>query len=258
MKKDERGVAHLLLVLLILVVLAVMGGAGWYVYNRQKDSGSSVLDTALSSTEVKQLNTECNKQYDDEDLCKFLSTWTVNDNYQSTFTTVSDGESSTFAYTVDGTSTHTVMSLNGVESYNVITIGDTTYTYNQSNDSWWKETAAPADDTTVSSEDFKFDTGIADEAVVDNTMKYEFVAKEACGKLTCFKYKLTDTANLTSTSTLWFDVEDYLLRKWISEDVNGTTEMNYSYEDISVDAPSPTKDLPAGSVVLPDGTVYTP
>lgn len=256
MRRNQNGSGHPLIILLVLIVLAAIGGAAWFVFFKDKDSTSSSLDAVLSKAEVKQLNEDCKKKYDDEDLCKFLSSWTDNKNYQSTITSVADGQTSTFSYTVDGDNSHVVTSANGTESYNVITIGNTTYTKDQSDGSWWKQTTTPTE-TTTSTKDLSFDSESTVEETEDTSV-YKLIGKEACGNLTCFKYELTDTATPGSKQTIWFDTKDYLLRRWMSEDSTGSSDSIYSYENISVDAPSPVKELSEGQVVLPDGSVYDP
>ena len=256
MRRDQRGIAHVLVILLVVVVIAVAGGVGYMVMKKDKKAVTSSVETALSKAEVKKLNEDCNKQYDDEDLCKFLSSWSDMKNYQSTSTTTTSGETSQYSFEIEGSdNTHLVSSQNGTETYNVITLGNTTYTKDLSDGKWWKQTVAPAK-AEENTKAFEFNTS-DDISTTDakDTTTYKAVGREACGNLSCFKYQILEKDS-TDTQFVWFDTKDYLLRRWLTQGSDGSSDSSFSYDKKSISAPSPTKDAGPDQVILPGGGVY--
>ncbi len=134
----------------------------------------------------------------------------------------------------------------GKEFSHLISIGDTTYLKDYSDNKWWKETLKPEEkkkeDTSnkVEPSDFKA------EFEKTQTFTYKSLGQEACGNLTCYKYEEVDPKTPEGKRTFWFDTQKFLLRKEISGFGEFTATNEYSYDGISIVSPSPTKDVPSG------------
>lgn len=229
---DQRGVAHLALIVLVVVVLGAIGAAGWYVMNKNTKSAPAAQETALTAAKE-----ECEKE-NDKDICKFFSSWKVSKKYRMTSTDPS-GAKSIFA--VDGDKSH--ISMTGELTYEVITVDKTTYT--KSGETWYKQTIKTAEQDVSSDYKVDFDEP-ADESKPEETKStttYMKIGKEACGKLTCFKYEIVDTAKADEKQYIWFDDRDYQLRRSQTVNAEGTSEQTFEYDNVTVKIPSPVKEL---------------
>lgn len=140
---------------------------------------------------------------------------------------------------------------NGKKSSEYITIGDTTYVRDYSDNKWWTQTKKPEPvqkDTTQNApvkQEFEI---IANQPTPDPSIVPQKIGQEPCPNitsLTCYKYSESNTfAGSTSKTIFWFDDKDYLRRKEMQEDGTGWSE--YEYDNINIQAPSPTKEVPAG------------
>ena len=127
-----------------------------------------------------------------------------------------------------------------------ITIDDTTYVKDFSDNSWWMQQAAKLDQPEATElpeqpEDFKQDY------LNNQQMQYKALGEEACGSLACHKYEETDPNQGGYKRVFWFDTKDFLLRKEqvsYGGKLSGTNE--YSYDNVAVNVPSPTKPVPEG------------
>ena len=245
---DQRGIAHIALIALLIVVVGVVAFVGMRVLNKGKGLGGTAANKAASIAASK----ECMDNYNDKDLCKFLSSWNGNQKFKLESTSTADGKISKTTMTVDGDKSY--MKMDGEFAIETITIGDTTYT--KAGETWWKQTTkkSETDKTPVSKDDFKFEEPKAGSEAKDLT-KYEKVGKEACGKFSCFKYKVVDPKNTETTEYIWFDDDAYLIRKTLSESKDGTkSESVFSYDNISVKTPTPVKELGANQYIMPGQT----
>ncbi len=162
------------------------------------------------------------------------------------------GGSTTMIYDMDGDTLkyRTTSSGEGMES-DMIVIEDTTYIKDFKDGKWWKQTQKPGE---VNDEiESKMEEYVANDAEEEEAefvkMKYNKLGEEACGDLTCYKYEELDPNDGTESAgkrLFWFDTDDYLLRKDLSEYGEFSSESEYFYEDVSVEKPSPTKDVPEG------------
>lgn len=240
LQKDNKGVAPVIIVVLIVAVLAVVGFVGFRVMN--KDKGSSVGDA------VKQAVTKCT--YSDKDLCKFITNFKANKYYTVKTTSTSEGKTTTMTMQYVAPD-KTYLKMDGEGSYEIISIDKTTYT--KAGNTWYKQTIK----TDTSNTDTKVDF---DEPKDDTTAQetYKSLGKEACGNLTCFKYEVIDKNNTTTKEFIWFDTKDYQLRKTRSESTNGeVSESTFSYDKVTINEPSPVKDLKEGEYIIPGATEPT-
>jgi hypothetical protein len=242
---DQRGFSPIILIVVVLVLVGAVGYLGFKALSKNGSLGDAVANKAASIAASQ----ECMKEYNDNDLCKFLSSWSANQKFKVESSTTSEGQTSKSTMTIDGDKTY--MKMDGEYAMEVITIGDTTYT--KAGDTWWKQTAKKAEDTdaTVDKDDFKFEDPKDDTEEKDLTT-YVKEGKEACGKFNCFKYKVVDPEDTESTEYIWFDDKDYLIRRTLSEDKDGMkNESVFSYDNISVKVPSPVKELGENQYIMP-------
>lgn len=241
-RNDQRGVAHVLLVGLVIVVVAVIGFAGYKVIGGKNNS---TADTAVDKAIYQAAKAECDKLNDD-DLCKFYTNWQSHKQYKM----VSTGPTG-LTIEVDGDSSH--VTIGGDIGFESITVGKDYYV--KGGDTWYKQTSkedvinastkvpinfdAPADDETTASE--------------DKTV-YKKLGKDACGNLQCYKYEIIEPGAANSKQFLWFDDKDYQVRKYSSETADGVAEMTFEYGNVSIKAPSPVKTLKADQYIVPGET----
>lgn len=234
--KKSKG--PLVIIIVVIAVLAALGLGFFFL----KDA---ILSAKGLNGQV--LNPNC--RLNDKDLCKFMSNFKGLENMSAkTESTINGKKNETLTEVQGSDKIHMITTVEGKEEYNIIVIGNTTYTKDYTDNKWWKSTQEETPDTQS-----KEDWNDAFEESVNNAedkTTYKKIGKEACGKLTCFKYQVIDPAMTDSTEYIWFDTKKYSLRKTRSEGKDGVvTETTYTYENINITEPSPTKEMtnPAGA-----------
>ena len=231
-----RGKSNVFIIIAIVVV--VLGVGGFYVLSQK--SGMSSM--SVPGMKAVTLNPNC--ELKDPELCKFVNNWANQKTYSVTTTTTMQGSSEESLMEIDGTDkTHMVIKQNGKENMNTITIGNTTYTLDYSDNKWWKETYTPDKQKDSPVQQMKDQTSFDDKTAAKDNTTYKFIGKEACEDKTCFKYQIVDPTAADTTTYIWFDDQEYRIRKMRIEDkANGVTELVYSYNSVNISAPSPVKD----------------
>lgn len=245
LKEDERGLSHVVLILLAVVVLAAVGFAGYRVMNKDKDStkesASSVVDT-----NQKELVKECEKHFKDKDLCKFTGNYSLDKvAYVMKSTSTMDGVNSTMEMRSDGKGNTSMKSTNGGETSEIINFEKVTYMKDNSDGQWIKfannDTAAsPTELNPADGVDF---TTTTKDETAESTISYKKLGSEKCGNLTCLKYQMIDSTKPNDINYFWFDTKDYRMHRWYSKDDNGTTDFTITYESVKISAPSPVKEF---------------
>lgn len=148
---------------------------------------------------------------------------------------------------------HTLTQVGG-KIQEMIVIGDTTYVKNPTTGTWWKQTTQS--DQTQANTPASFKVPTVDEIKQEFTKKqtdteFKSLGTENCGSgLTCYKYQEVDSGDVAGVRTFWFDTQSYLTRK-DEQKLGGFTTTNvYSYDNINIVAPSPTKEVPVGHSVF--------
>ena len=192
----------------------------------------------------RAFETQCT--YDDKYFCEFMASFANTKFYSVKMTSMGhDGKSESLIEVSSDGATHKVVWVNGGETYNSISIGTTAYTKDYADNTWLRQAVTPSasedtsQKTTIDLTDV-FDITVA--TVISNG-QYNKVGKEPCGKLSCFKYELTDTEDERTKQFIWFDDSQYLIRKLVKEDPATNIELEYSYNTIRIVAPSPVKEL---------------
>jgi hypothetical protein len=243
---DQRGIAHIIEIVVIAVILLGVGGViVWRVLESQKAQPNA-------STGQPAASVACNLA--DKDLCKFLTSWKSAGNFKVTTTQTANGQStsSTMEISNEGKNFHMTMTVNG-KPHETIIIGDVTYTKDHTDGKWWKQTAAKSETTPATNpKSFEFSEP-ADSSKPDAAKEptYTRIGQEVCGSLQCFKYQVNNPDTRDQKQYIWFDTKDYQLRRMRLESPEFTSDQTFTLGSSAVNAPSPTKDLPANQQIVP-------
>lgn len=246
--KSEKGFAPIAIVAVVAVV--ILAGAGYFFMSK---SGNAPQIPGAPSLGGLTLNPNC--EYNDPDLCKFVNNWKETKDFSAkSAMTSKQGPKVDSLYEMSGKDkVHMVMSEGGKENWNTITIGDTTYTKDFSDNKWWKQTVKKEELKEKLGDDFDFDFSESTEEA-DKT-EYKKEGKEACGNMQCFKYQIVESGSSDTKQYLWFDDREYMMRKMRVEDNEGNiTESEFAYTGVNISAPSPTKEAKEGQIIVPGGT----
>lgn len=251
---DQRGIAHLGLILIVVAVLGVIGFAGYTVLNKGGEKvAQTVADKAADKAMQQAAKEEC-KRINDDDLCKFYTQFKLTKQYRMTMT-APDGSKSVFE--MDGDKSHTSMHGGGMH-FESISIGDDYYY--KSGDTWYKQAAKEQTNLPKTS-----DLELKEPAADTDTSKasedqpvYRKLGKEACGPLQCFKYEIVESADGSDKQFIWFDDKDYQMRRASTVAAEGTTDTTFEYATVSVKAPAQFKTLEQNQYIDPtSGEVMT-
>ncbi len=244
----RRGFAPIIVILVVVVLAAAAGG---YFFFSKGGSLSSIPGVPGGVA----LNPNC--KFNEPDLCKFINNFKLTNNYsaKSTFSDKSGKKSGSTFESVGDNKTHMATSTDGKEDYNVITIADTTYTKDYSDNKWWKQKQPKVSPSPGSQASTNIKDEVAKTDQPEDKTTYKKIGMEACDLRQCFKYQVIDPANTDTTEYIWFDNKEYLLRKERSEGKDGTvSETTISYDKVNISEPTPTKDAAPDQVIVPTGT----
>lgn len=240
---DQRGIAHIVeIVIIAVVVLGVAGFIGWRVWDGMQKKAINIVANAQCMTDLK-----------DEDLCKFFTSWKADTSYKVVTKQTIDGTNTETSMEIadSGKNYHMTTTLQG-KPYEVISIGNTFYTKDTSDNKWWKQNLPT--NQQQAAEQFKkedFDTSADTNKPADQRVQYKKLGTEACGDKTCFKYQIIDPANSDGETFIWFDNSEYKMRRMYATGDGVVTDQTFSYGSVSISAPSPTKDLGPNQYVVP-------
>lgn len=245
LRRDQRGVAPLVIVLAVVLVAAVAGG-GYYVMQKNKDSKSNANMSAEDKAASAAISAACEKEVGDKDFCKYASNMSALYSYNEAYTSVTTGSygdtqmNSTTKSDGKGNVHITTVTADGTSES--ITLNGTTYTKASNQTVWYRiPSSNPTEDTNANDEPaFDFDEP---DTSGPKTI-YKNLGTEACGDLTCIKYQTYSEDSPSDTWTVWFDTKDYKTRKMeIASD--GFTSTNvFTYGPVTISEPSPVEDMP--------------
>lgn len=229
---NQKGKGKLLPIIIVAAVI-ILGAGGFYFFNQQSGGGIKIPGMKPA------LNPNC--ELNDPELCKYYNNYVnMPKNYTLTSTGNYGDVSGESVMIFDGENYQMITKQGDKEISNMISIGDTTYTKDYSDNAWWKYTV-----TTTEGEEDETEPINIEEDLVKDTTKYTFVGKEACGDLMCFKYEIILTGSTDgSKQFILFDDRDYLTRKVIIQNADGSIlgESVYMYNNAKVSVPSPVKE----------------
>jgi len=231
LRRSERGIAHILIVLSIVGVLGIGGLVVWRVasYNNN-DNANGRAENDGSGNNTATLSKECVEMTHDENICR-LGAIDGLDKHASTVKIVMQTEdgSRTFTEKFDGKGNSVVESegINGITvgGHTYAKLGDTWIDYGGDSSQTSSAPGAPALATTAG-------------------VKYENLGKVPCGSDTCFKYRCTGGILGSSTVLVTFGTKDYLPRHYdISTPAGeasllGNMTMDINYAPVTITAPA--------------------
>lgn len=235
---DERGVAHVIAIVLVAVIL-VAGGYALYKIHASKTAKTSTPSTTTSAA----ADSSCVATYHDATLCHFASNSTslAKLSYKGTITENQGGSTSTIVLENDGKGNTTLSGTSNGTTFNSVELSGATYL--ESNGTWIKYPSGSSTATATPNPTSSMNIGVGSAGIT-----YKKIGTAACGKLTCYEYQVIDASAPSTTQYAWFDNSSYLLREWKYTDASGnTTDMTLTYEPITITAPSPVESLPSSS-----------
>ena len=240
-RSNQQGVAHLLFIVLGVVVVAAIGFAAWKVSSNSKSTTSSSSSTSkTAAVNTAALADACNKAVKDANLCKFASHYNPNASYKAVDTSTTTEGNGTLTILSDGKGNSSVLSsANGVDT-SFVSLNGATYLQDPSSGTWIKYSSGSGAPTTNNPADgLKLS---ASDITAGGTISYTNLGTEACGSLTCYKYQVNDTTQPVATEYVWFSNSDYQLHEFYVKNSNGTNDMTFTYQNVSITAPSPVQD----------------
>ena len=255
--ENKKGFTPILVV--VLVVVAAAGVAGYMLMNKKGDSALPKVNIPGVKT---VLDSKC--KFNDAELCKYVNKGLAQDmsklNYTiKTASTDSEGNKSNSEMKMDNKgNSQIVSSEKEKETSNIIVMGNTTYMKDYTDGKWFKMENESEDNQEMGQmpdmESIKEEFQKEQENI-----EYKKIGKEACGTLNCFKYQIIDPNQTSSTQYIYFDDREYVMRKMSSIDQSGYTyEMIFEYGPVTITAPSPVKEMPSYDSVIPESSESIP
>lgn len=222
-----------------LIIIAAMCAALITGFFRLRD---------MQRRQASETSQACQELIKDEALCRFAA---ANENAallsQVITSTTTNGETSEVSTVeIESPARLKSVTLNGLQEIEAYVVIDaTTYVKDYSDNTWAKFEDA-AYDAAAQSTSVKYDfTSEQSQDVIEFRDRYTHQGMEPCGDLTCYKYGITDPESGTITSYVWFDEHEYLLRRHLLVEEDFTTNMQFTYKPVAIQAPSPTKPVTA-------------
>jgi hypothetical protein len=238
LKKDERGIAHLLYIVVAIVVVVVVAGVGWKVSDSKTKTSPSGSSTSSSSSSKTASDASCLATYNDATLCKFAANSNAFNKtaYTAKLTATQSGVTSTMTLENDGKGNTDLTGSGGGSVIDAITLNGNSYIQNDGSGPWIEYpsgTSTPSTNPTSN-----MDIGVGSIGIT-----FKNLGTQACGSLTCYKYQVFDSATPSVTQYALFDSSSYRLREWQYTDGANSTTMTVSYGAVNITAPSPVESL---------------
>lgn len=241
LRADQRGVAHLLYVVLVLVVVAGIGFAAWRISDKHKATtvGSAAVSTTANTAASKAAVSSCLSTYHDSRLCNFAANSTSFEKtaYTASVTSTQSGTTSNLTLASDGKGNTKLTGTANGETFNSVTLNGVTYLQSGGTGPYIEYptgSTAPTTDPTSS-----MNIGVGNSGIT-----FKYLGTAACGSLTCYKYQVADSTMPGTTQYVWFDNSNYQLRQWQATDSSGnTTDMTITYGSVNITAPTDVESL---------------
>jgi len=240
--KDQKGMVP---IAIVLVTVVILGAVGYLVTSKNKTGTNP-----LSQLKVGRLTLNGNCDLKDTDLCKYINRAMTGDYFKNgivmtTMTIDKDGKTSESIFELDGKeNSRMISSQDKKETMALVHLGEFTYMKDLSDGKWWKyeNKSQNPNPQSQNPEDIKEQMKKYTQEYKDKT-SYKKIGKEACGKLTCFKYQMVLSDMPDYVQYIYFDDREYLMRKTRTEDKSGlVTETSYEYKSVNIAKPSPVKE----------------
>ncbi|HEV2413125.1 MAG TPA: hypothetical protein VGS28_04990, partial [Candidatus Saccharimonadales bacterium] len=201
--------AEPVLILLIVIVIAVVGFAGWYVYHKRQENkttnNATTSSTTASTTAAAGVNAACNVAYHDNVLCRSAAYMDLNKiPYSAVLTTTNNGTTTTFNVASDGKGNESLMGTSNGSAISTVLLDGKTYIKDAGSSTWleYSGTGAPSTSNPTSNVNLGF---------TSNSIKYKNLGKTSCGSGggTCYEYQVTDTTMPGTTQDAWISASTY-------------------------------------------------
>lgn len=221
-------------------VLAVALLVGAIVFGVVRYYGQENLDPTIKEA-VEHANCE---NSDDQDLCRFLATWSVIQNYALNATENKADQSVNYNLANKGDSFH--LTVSGEQPRQTIAHNGTLYFL--VGEKWYEQQLNEGDDKNSyrESDNLNF-------LKLDNSKNFTLAGEEKCLQANCLRYEVN---GLDNDATVWFDKAQYRLQRVLIRGENG-----YSYNAIvnynelpEVMPPNNSEKIADGQHILPGGT----
>jgi hypothetical protein len=246
MAKATDSIQNKLGLILGIAVIAMVAAGAWYTTNKPVSQQANTNQSlTVASGQVQDVADACNEIIQDSAVCSFLEKQMQVTKVVIKTVGNSEGSQLTSTITIDGD--RSWLKAEGAINYEIINIGQDTYT--KGGETWWKSAEKTTESLKIS--DFTYAAPSA-EAIRAKQVNFTASGKEDCGELACYKYDVLDPAAGTAPTQLWFDTEDYLLRKSrVDTAANSSNEQVFNYENVMVPDPSPVKELTPNQYMIP-------
>jgi outer membrane lipoprotein-sorting protein len=241
---DTRGFGHIVVIAVVSLVV-VVGIGGWLVYNTKKAPSNANTEA------VRKALREATCDRDDTDICKFFISWKASRYVTANTTTKVGNTTNTSTIEIDDKNYHSKINAELIQES--IVIGNAIYYKDAQKNKWYKQELTQPGTT-----GFTFDK--SDLQREGGAFTYKKVGKETCGELTCFKYEVSNAENKDLKQYIWFDDQDYQLRKQTTEQKDPPifTTTTFSYEKVTITEPSPFTELRNNEYYIPGQGVVDP
>lgn len=199
----------------------------------------------------------------EQDVCKYYAAMisAYSQPMILTGTNVESNGTKTVSTTkMDGKGNMEIVSVsNGKEESAMILLDKVTYFKDYKDNTWMKMSSGDTEEksTAFIDPEAMIETFKTEAEDTNNEMTIKKLGEEACGTLTCLKYQMDDST-FGSSTVVWFDTKEYKTRK-METSLNGYSSIvEYSYEPVTIVAPSPVKEAPDFSKMMEDSGVTMP
>jgi hypothetical protein len=229
---DQRGMSRAGLIFGIVLIIG-FGALGWWALTGEdapKPSPKSPISRA-----AQQAIDSAKCSYADTDLCKFFAGYRAQSSYTVTTTAETQGQRTNTILKKQNKDTYYLRSEAGSAS-EVINIGDTRYT-KTGDGTWQKQTVPPGQAATyAASADIQL---TEPQDAKDANVSYKKIGTTACGSQTCLKYQIATLTDAQTQTYVWFDKDNYQLRRIESSGPSGSKQIIYSLASANIAVPSP-------------------
>jgi len=236
LQKNEKGITHLLLIILGVVVISGVAFVGWKVADSHKSTNPTASSSSSKNTST---DSSCLATYHDNRICNFaaFSTSFNKTAYTAALTITQGGATSTATLKSDGKGNTELTTTSSGSTLDAITLNNVEYVQNNGSGPWIEYSTGSTTPTTNPTSSMNIGVG-------NSGVSFQYIGTEACGSLTCYKYQVTDTTTPSATQYVWFDSSSYKLRQWQYSDGSGnTTDMTVTYTSVNITKPSPVENI---------------
>lgn len=233
----------------LIVVLALLISAGAYYFFIQKNKPSS-LETASEKAAVAEILADC--KYDKEVCAYFVAQAKAMEKGVIINTVANLGEygTSTSEMKMHGNNMEVNSYKDGKLESSMISFDGVTY-FKDIRDNAWYQVGDAEGNFSDPKESLVEIQATYNKDNLD--MQIKKIGSEACGNLTCDKYEIVDVMGEDgSKSYVWIDTKEHLARKMEFVFEGGSNVMEYKYEAVQINQPSPIKEMPMFDA--PDGS----